>query len=503
MGRKSDLSGVRAKGTDRIEFEFWYEGVRYRPTLKRVPNEGNLRRAYKQLLDIKQRIKTGTFKFEEEFPDYRFKAALPTSNDCDGDQNAREKRKSETCNQVFDRFVAHCKLRVSKDDMALSTLKGYSEIIDRVFRPEIGEEPFEEVLYSRLAEVVADNAKDCKKKTYNNITSAVRTAFTFGYKDLPGKPNPALALPSFRITAKDRPKVDPFTIQDAELIIGASHRMHGEWYGNYEEFRFFTGLRQSEEFALQVQDCDLVSGKITVTKAVVEEEMKNRTKTNQDRELTLCPRALEVLRAQIALRERMVVAGLINHEFVFFSAVGEPLETTYLPYNRWTEVLETLPVRFRKPYNARHSYTSWRLMLGHNRLLVAYEDGHSVATMERTYAAWTRGAKPEDVELIKKAMAGRPTNHRDGNDDSGRRHRRRYRHKPQESPEAATRLPLDPSTGASRVSVSAGGKSCARVLDPCSQGRNRPFSGWLGWLDSNQRMAGSKPAALPLGDTPT
>jgi hypothetical protein len=103
----------------------------------------------------------------------------------------------------------------------------------------------------------------------------------------------------------------------------------------------------------------------------------------------------------------------------------------------------------------------------------------------------------------KKAMAGRPTNYRDGNDDSGRRHRRRYRHKPQESPEAATRLPLDPSTGASRVSVSAGGKSCARVLDPCSQGRNRPFSGWLGWLDSNQRMAGSKPAALPLGDTPT
>ena len=26
---------------------------------------------------------------------------------------------------------------------------------------------------------------------------------------------------------------------------------------------------------------------------------------------------------------------------------------------------------------------------------------------------------------------------------------------------------------------------------------------WLGWLDSNQRMLGSKPSALPLGDTPT
>ena len=35
--------------------------------------------------------------------------------------------------------------------------------------------------------------------------------------------------------------------------------------------------------------------------------------------------------------------------------------------------------------------------------------------------------------------------------------------------------------------------------------KNRPngrFIYWLGWLDSNQRMTGSKPVALPLGDSP-
>jgi integrase len=87
-----------------------------------------------------------------------------------------------------------------------------------------------------------------KKKTYNNIVSVVRTYFKFGYKDHLGKFNPALALPGFRMTAKDRPKVDPFTIQEAELIIAASHRMHGHWYGNYQEFLFFAALRQSEVF---------------------------------------------------------------------------------------------------------------------------------------------------------------------------------------------------------------------------------------------------------------
>ena len=32
--------------------------------------------------------------------------------------------------------------------------------------------------------------------------------------------------------------------------------------------------------------------------------------------------------------------------------------------------------------------------------------------------------------------------------------------------------------------------------------RFRATENWLGWLDSNQRMLGSKPSALPLGDTP-
>jgi len=88
----------------------------------------------------------------------------------------------------------------------------------------------------------------------------VRTYFKFGYKDHPGS---SIRLSRFPISndAKDRPRVHPFAIQEAELIIAASHRKHGEWYGNYQEFLFFTALRQSEIFALEVDDCDLVIGR--------------------------------------------------------------------------------------------------------------------------------------------------------------------------------------------------------------------------------------------------
>ena len=111
--------------------------------------------------------------------------------------------------------------------------------------------------------------------------------------------------------------------------------MHGEWYGNYQEFLFFTALRHSEVFALEVDDCDLANGKISITKTVVNGQPKNRTKTNQDREIDLCPRALQVLHAQLSLLARMAAAGTIHHNHVFFTAVGEPFVDTFLRYRRW------------------------------------------------------------------------------------------------------------------------------------------------------------------------
>jgi hypothetical protein len=43
----------------------------------------------------------------------------------------------------------------------------------------------------------------------------------------------------------------------AEALIAAIHIDWGEAQGNYDEFRFFTGLRPSEQAALLVDDCDL------------------------------------------------------------------------------------------------------------------------------------------------------------------------------------------------------------------------------------------------------
>jgi integrase len=386
---------VTRRGSNRIQFDSEFDGVRYRPTLERAPTEANLRRARKQLDDIKARIADATFSFAEEFPDFR------NVDQIDGAVGRR------TCNQVFDEFMAHAESRLAKHDLAFATVDGYRKILDAVWRPKLGAEIFERVKYSTLVRIA--DAGRFKKKTYNNVVSALGCAFDYGYKDHPEKHNPAAGLRCFRLTKKDRPVIGPFIIQEAETLIAAIHRDWGEAQGNFDEFRFFRGLRPSEQIALLVSDCDVAQGKLSVTRARVMARDKDRTKTGEDRLIELCPRALEVLKRQLALRARMTLAGLIKHGKLFFKGNGDPIRNLQYPWVRWKRTLQiTLKGRYREPYNARHSSVSWNLMIGKNPLWVAKQHGHSVQTMLDVYAAWTEGTKECDIAAIKRAMESRP-----------------------------------------------------------------------------------------------
>jgi integrase len=171
-----------------------------------------------------------------------------------------------TCDQVFDQFLEHCEARLARHDLAASTIFNYRRIIDNLWRPELGEKLFLRIDHLTLNRI-ADRNRHWSKKRYNNAISALRRAFAFGYRNHPHKPNPALGLKCCRMTRKDRPRPDPFRIQDAEKLIAQNHRDWGEAQGNYDEFRFFTGLRPSEQIALTVSDFDPARGTLSITKA--------------------------------------------------------------------------------------------------------------------------------------------------------------------------------------------------------------------------------------------
>jgi integrase len=144
----------------------------------------------------------------------------------------------------YRQVLAECDSRVAKKDLAFVTGSEYRKLLAQIWRPEIGQRIFDEIRYSELAKIA--NSYQWTKKTYNNAISVIRCAFDYGYKDHPQKYNPTSGLKCLRISKKDRPVVDPFTIQDAETLIARLHADWGEAIGNYDECRFFTGLRPSE-----------------------------------------------------------------------------------------------------------------------------------------------------------------------------------------------------------------------------------------------------------------
>jgi integrase len=222
-----------------------------------------------------------------------------------------------TCGHVFDAFLDHCASVRQKGGIEAITIASYKKILDGVWRPAIGQRDFLHITHSELVSIA--DSRVWSRKTYNNSISALRVAFEFGFRDHPQYHNPASKLKCIRMRKRDR-VIDPFRIDEAERLIRAIRQDWGEAQANYDEFRFFTGLRPSEEIALLTCDHDPVNGTLRISKARVSGIDKNCTKTGVDRLVTLCPRAVDVLSRQLTLRAHMVDAGMIDHDHLFFTA---------------------------------------------------------------------------------------------------------------------------------------------------------------------------------------
>ena len=104
-----------------------------------------------------------------------------------------------------------------------------------------------------------------------------------------------------------------------------------------------------------LSDIDLAHGIISINKAGVSGV---ETKTSEDRRVQLCPRALSVLTRHLRLRTSLEAAGKIDHQHVFCLETDAPLRTLQHSQRRWRRALQSLKLRYRRPYTARQTSVS-------------------------------------------------------------------------------------------------------------------------------------------------
>ncbi len=81
----------------------------------------------------------------------------------------------------------------------------------------------------------------------------------------------------------------------------------------------------------------------------------------------------------------------------------------------WVPLLKRLGMRYRRPYNMRHSYATAMLMAGMTPAFCAKQLGHSVEMFLTTYSKWVDGSQ-NDVEMnrLESALSSHQPPRKDG-----------------------------------------------------------------------------------------
>lgn len=350
MGRKG---GVRPASKSSIEIDFYYRGRRCRERLKLSPTPRNLRYAENLKGAVENEIELGTFNYAERFPNSP-RARELSRNPGDAIKVA----------EYLEEWLERERLNTKR-----STWVGYQKIVAGRLIPAFGELTLGEFRRKHAVEWV--NKQTATKKTIGNILSPLRIAFDDAVDQELIEVNP---LAGWKLRRRDDKRrkaddVDPFTSEEREAILSA---LDGQGR-NLIQFAFWTGLRTSELCALDWSDVDFVRGFVRISRAWTQySDEAEDTKTEAgEREVKLLGPAMEALKAQKA---HTYLAGA---EVFQYPRTGERWPGDKPIRERlWRPALKKAGVRYRRPYQTRHTYASMLLMAGEHIMWVSRQLGH-------------------------------------------------------------------------------------------------------------------------------
>lgn len=369
MGRRSNTSGVEVRDGS-IRLNFTYEGQRYRKTLlvndkPLQPTVANRKYAARLSEEIQDKIRLGVFVMSEYFPASGVVSGLSVGSQLD--------------------------TWLSAQRIENSTKAGYTSAIkfwkaapyDDAKSGSMGDLPLRRLVPSHIKIAIASRP-NLSGKTVNNYVSVLRDALELAVTDKVLRDNPASSIKRAKY---QKPTPDPFSAEEREKIIAKMLERHPGQVANMVEFWFWTGMRTGEMFGLSWRHVDLASGTVLVAETVVRGEEKDSTKTDLARTVRLNSRALAALQRQ-RQHTQMAEDGRVFHDPRYGTGW---YEERAFRRSYWEPVLKALGMRYRRPYNCRHTYATAMLMAGMTPAFCAKQLGHSVEMFLKTYAKWIDG----------------------------------------------------------------------------------------------------------------
>ncbi len=337
-----------------INITFTYKGVKCREPLSNLEvNNKNLKYAERTLGEIHNKIERGTFVYAEYFP--RSSRLKMFGNAAAG----------KTVKIYLDEYIDICETR----QLSPSTIGGYKKC--RSALAALHSFPASELTPAAMKAWI--QSQTTTLKTIRNQLSYLRSALDEAVTDGVLQINPVSLVKASRYQSKKTDKdddyiVDPFAPEEVSAIYQSTK--YEEWLNTFR-FEFNTGVRPSELCALGWDDIDFIGKTAHVQNASVVGVIKETKTKAGTRKIELNDEALNALLAQKKFT-------FMKSPYVFCDPkTGKPwANADAIRKKAWVPTLKKAGVRYRNPYQTRHTFATRHISQGANLFWLAGQMGH-------------------------------------------------------------------------------------------------------------------------------
>ena len=364
-------SGVESrsgKSGDRLRVTFTWLGQRRRETLDIPATAANIKYAGTLRAAVQNAIERGQFDYAQFFPNSTY-----------AKRHAPVLKKRPTVGELIDAYIDTARRARS---LSPSTLASYDRWANSRLKPKWGERFADELQTTELRTWIADLIGELASKSVRNCVGLLSAVLNRATSDSVIKESPLAPIKLKSVLPKkkkaDDEDVDPFN--DEEITAILKHFRTPEERALWQ-FAFATGLRTGELIAIKWGDIDEIRGVIRVKDNVVSSDIgtvEKDTKTGNIRDVPILPGAAEAIATMRPLSR-------ISGKYIFLHPVTRQRwrDDQQMRKGSWQPTLLRAGVRYRYPYQTRHTFASRLLMAGEQELLVAKLLGHATVEMVR------------------------------------------------------------------------------------------------------------------------
>lgn len=352
-----DKKGIEIRNNS-MRIVFYYKGVKCAETLDLENTPANLKVAKQMREDVLSDIRRNQFRYRQHFPNSK-RALL-------FDVKSKSYLMRDLLLDLADEYKKSNKL-------AVNTIRDYCRYINNELIPTFGRYYIHEITPLMIRDWIVNSNQSAKYVA--NLIIPLRAVLNDAKNFQMIAENPLDRLSLERLYQKLESKTDyevlPFKIKEIDKILS---NCRGQ-IRNLIQFGFYSGLRIGEIIALKWDCVDIDSGKIIVKHTMVDGNLEDPKTKSSLRELVLTKKAFNAIVAQLEYKAS-------DDDFVFKNPNTDSYFINTDAFRKhWVKIFSKLDIKYRNPYQMRHTFASMMLSKGFNMFRVSKYLGHNDTEM--------------------------------------------------------------------------------------------------------------------------